>query len=642
MRVIKLSTKRKLLRKELIRCFEKRFPTKLSADIHWQLLDKLIQDLPYLDSSLRSLLAKVSAERSTTGYFQMQHFNDPQLYRSFAEFSSASAALSFLKKFPFGKVANLDPLKKAMESSVRAETLCGITNRRLIWYRKRGFRHKNRWRGLHSIFHTARLLISGWLGPLDLNTIYDYTRHGPGGAVGVSGDATTAYFKYAAEHYTVSTRALPYAEAAILADPLWRRYICYPDLSVIGDPVPSVSESRKEVLKRLRVVDYNKVTFVPKTAQTHRAIAIEPLMNIFLQLGVGDYMTKALRRIGLDLTTQTRNQKLACAGSLWLNEAVDRPVTLDLSMASDTLAIELVRELLPEDWFNFLDDIRSVKGSLAGKETRWAKFSSMGNGFTFQLESMIFYALSLSVAKHLGFERNQVSVYGDDIIAPAGMALRLIDVLAYSGFSVNASKSYLTGPFRESCGTDWYEGRNTRPFFLKRKIKNAKDLVFIINSFGGQYGLMDCPDNGLVRPSDNLRRFAHDHLPKVVSDNLLGPRSEDLEGHIHTPWDLAQKSGLVTWNRDLQTWSYASVKSVSRKFSGDVGPIVLQMMGINSCRGASADVDGLNRPELFFSRLLSLEFIEELAAPVNSGVVTKRANTRLRLATQASRGWRID
>lgn len=638
MRVNKL-VKRSSLRKEIERAFRDRFPSSKSSDLHWMILEKLIQDLPSLNPSLKSLLAKVASERSLDDYFNFQQLGEPQLYSSPDEYFSSTVVLSFLKKFPFGKVSNLDPLSKAESNSCKAETLCKITNRRLKYYRNRGFRLKNRWRGFDSIFHTARLLISSWLGPLDLNKIYDYTRHGPGGAVGVTGDATTAYYKYAAEHYSVSTRALPYAEAAILADPLWRRYVKNPD-SILGDPVPTPEECRDDVLKRFKVVDYNKVTFVPKTAQTHRAIAIEPLMNIFLQLGVGDFLSDILRKAGLDLRSQVRNQNLARIGSIGDCEPEERPVTIDLSMASDTLSIELVKDLLPEEWFNLLDDLRSQYGSANGLVSRWAKFSSMGNGFTFQLESLIFYALTLSVARHLGYGRSNISVYGDDIICPAGMSLQLIDVLAFSGFKINANKSYLTGSFRESCGTDWFEGRNVRPFFLRRKIQNARDLLFILNSFGGLYDRLADRRPFANSTFDFTRKFLLTITPKVVKDNLLGPRSEDKEGHIHAPWDISQKSRFVLWNREFQSWSYASVKASPLKYRGEVGPIVLQMMGRNGSRSFRTSTE----TKLFRSvdSLLTLEVVDSVASIGKSNEVTRRSSTKLRLATQTTHGWRND
>jgi len=633
------------LRKELPRLYAEDLPSEVATLLPWEILERLSLGLTALPKELSESISRICRERDIRGYFELQNLSNPQLYDSVDSFYAVSSVLSFLKKFPFGKVASLDPLKTAEERFFKAEKLCRITNRRLRYFRKFPFRLKNRWGKLHSILHTARLLVGNVLGPLDLNQIYDHMRHGPGGALGVTGDRTTAYYKYAVPYYTTSTGARPYAEAAIKADPLWRRFVVAN--GIIGDAVPPPDEScREAILNRLKVTDYNKVTFVEKTAQTHRAIAIEPLMNIYLQLGVGDFLTSKLRRIGTDLRSQERNRSLARLGSSdWVTN-VDGPCTLDLSMASDTMSYELVKELLPEDWFDFLDSIRSKDGIYLESRIRWAKFSSMGNGFTFQLESMIFKALIQSVAKHLGYTLDLFSVYGDDIIVPKGAALVVIDVLAYCGFRINIDKSFVFGPFRESCGADFFEGTPVRPFYLKRQIKNAKDLIFIVNSFKAN-SVFDRFYSNIPRPAGrrlNSLNF-HDaiirYLPNAISNNLLGPITSDLEGHIFTPWDLSQKSRLVLWNRDVQTWSYASMKAITKTYPGDSPPLYLQLMGSHGSGRGTSDEFELKNSSLFAAYLLALE---ERGASNSSfaSSVTRRNSTRFRLATQTSAGWRND
>lgn len=59
------------------------------------------------------------------------------------------------------------------------------------------------------------------------------------------------------------------------------------------------------------------------------------------------------------------------------------------------------------------------------------------------------------------------SVYGDDIIIDVAGYDLLAEVLQYCGFTVNPRKSYVTGPFRESCGQDFFLGDRVRPFYLK-------------------------------------------------------------------------------------------------------------------------------------------------------------------------------
>jgi len=74
----------------------------------------------------------------------------------------------------------------------------------------------------------------------------------------------------------------------------------------------------------------------------------------------------------------------------------------------------------------------------------------MGNGFTFPLETLIFWALTRAVCGSTA----TVSAYGDDIICPSDRAEDVIAVLTEVGFSVNLEKSFWNGPFRESCGSD--------------------------------------------------------------------------------------------------------------------------------------------------------------------------------------------
>jgi hypothetical protein len=302
-------------------------------------------------------------------------------------------------------------------------------------------------------------------------------------------------------------------------------------------------------------------------------------------------------------------------------------------MASDTISMELVRDLLPEEWFNFLLDLRSPNGVLEGEEIRWAKFSSMGNGYTFPLESMIFYALSLSVAKHLGYRRDLISVYGDDIIVPAGMALRLIDVFAYAGFRVNTDKSFFFGPFRESCGSDWFEGRNVRPFFLHRKIQNAKDLVFVINSLERMDHRFSGDPRYLACDSFTYRKL-RSYLPSLVNRHLLGPVVEDLEAHLFSPLDKAMTSALVKWNPKVQTWSYASLKSSPRVYRGRDGPLYLQMMD------RSESGHGIPPPRSVKDQ--ALVFDSWSTDVVKNSDVVQRQDTRLVLATQVSNDWRND
>ena len=91
----------------------------------------------------------------------------------------------------------------------------------------------------------------------------------------------------------------------------------------------------------------------------------------------------------------------------------------------------------------------------------------MGNGFTFPLETLIFWALTASACEG---DVDSVSVYGDDIICPRERADDVIDTLTMCGFKINLEKSFVEGPFRESCGCDYYKGIDIRPFYKKEPV----------------------------------------------------------------------------------------------------------------------------------------------------------------------------
>lgn len=252
------------------------------------------------------------------------------------------------------------------------------------------------------------------------------------------------------------------------------------------------------------VVEGNRLSFVPKNADTSRVICTEPSLNMFFQLGLGHLIRNRLRQFfGIDLSTQQDvNRDLAQVGSV-----TDDLCTIDLSSASDTVSHRMVKEMFPRDFVAWLDFCRSPKCQLP--DGRWEELymvSSMGNGFTFPLESMIFacavaaayYADDLRLDKtklrskveltggnklfvatknwtHLG----NFGVYGDDIIVERRAYRKTVRLLELLGFQVNHSKSFIEGPFRESCGGDFFKGHPVRGVYIKSLETPASRYVAI-------------------------------------------------------------------------------------------------------------------------------------------------------------------
>lgn len=282
---------------------------------------------------------------------------------------------------------------------------------------------------------------------------------GPGATTGVKARVACSNNKLRAS-LACSQELFPFVGDLLAEVPLWAwsKTVGHPD--VLQYLIGGGSALRFNV--SIEVHD-GKMSLVPKDARSKRPIIVEPVLNSLFQLGIGRYLKgRLLRCVNLDLTDQTRNQNLACEGSISGLYA-----TIDLSSASDTVSRELVSLLLPWDWYEFLAKFVTATIRDGGQVSDLHKFSSMGNGFTFELESLIFYSLAKACTELLDLV-GEVSVFGDDIICNHRAYSLLSGVLNELGFIVNDEKSFSQGPFRESCGADWFEGKSIRPYYGKK------------------------------------------------------------------------------------------------------------------------------------------------------------------------------
>lgn len=285
-------------------------------------------------------------------------------------------------------------------------------------------------------------------------------------------DALIGAFSGGASTSRPRTRSHPaskYYGTAHVTDDCLQRFVD------VVDEMPGWLNARTSNDLTIQGVLGNVLFTVPKKTDIDRCAAKEPDLNMFIQKGVGNYFRSCLRRTGINLNDQSINRSLARVGS------IDGSLcTLDLSSASDSITRELVFQLLPVTWFTLLDSVRSRVTIIDGEEHRNHMFSNMGNGFTFELESLLFYVLMRGVAFFTG-TRGVVSVYGDDLILPSEMAQQAIYVLGYFGFQVNPDKSHVSGPLRESCGGHYYNGFDITPFYVKGPIETVPDLIDVAN-----------------------------------------------------------------------------------------------------------------------------------------------------------------
>lgn len=216
-----------------------------------------------------------------------------------------------------------------------------------------------------------------------------------------------------------------------------------------------------------------RVIAVPKTAKTPRIIAVEPSYMQFAQQAILHAIVEGVEsreylRSQLSWSSQEPNRQAARLGSISGEFA-----TLDLSEASDRVSCRLVRAmaLSDSDFLEALFASRSRQADVPGHGVlSLAKFASMGSATTFAVETLLFGALATIGVLHRGniplrasdvLEAfRKVRAYGDDLIVPSVTAQAVVDVLHSCGLKVNATKSFWTGRFRESCGAEWYDGHD--------------------------------------------------------------------------------------------------------------------------------------------------------------------------------------
>jgi hypothetical protein len=105
----------------------------------------------------------------------------------------------------------------------------------------------------------------------------------------------------------------------------------------------------------------------------------------------------------------------------------------------------------------------------------------MGNGFTFELESLIFFCAALAVQEYQNVS-SQISVFGDDVIIASSCFPLFSEFSEFLGFRVNTSKSFFSGAFRESCGSHFYSGVDCKPIFLKERLSNVETFYKLANN----------------------------------------------------------------------------------------------------------------------------------------------------------------
>jgi hypothetical protein len=334
-----------------------------------------------------------------------------------------------------------DPELNCIQTFNKFEKQCELTNIRFA-----SGRHLDD-PDVVAVLHTAKRKIANILG--DVPDVQDLPfTFGPGSTRNVK-RRTSAFHKICAKPECTYEALVPSLRLLASVPSLWTAW--------------GGSETD---LPSLKTVPGSHFGQVPKNAKTNRPINIEPTLNSVLQKGYGTIIRNRLGRSNNCIRSgQARHAILSREASIHKKLA-----TIDKSGASDSIASMLVLDLLPINWFEALDSVRSSRHYFNGEWQELQKFSAMGNGFTFELETLIFLALARATAQTLGLPLTEISVYGDDVILPTEAMPLYLKVCEVCGFTINEEKSFWgSSPFRESCGSDWFNGIDVRVAYMRHE-----------------------------------------------------------------------------------------------------------------------------------------------------------------------------
>jgi len=426
---------------------------------------------------------------------------------------------------------------------------------------------------------------------------------GPGAAISASGPSWYDKFYQSTLTYT----SVDLLEAYIESLPL--------------GSVREFAENQRNLSFGTMAVAGGKFGTVPKSFVTDRSIETQPSLNMWAQKGLAEIADAFLnQKYGFNLRFQPAiNAELARRGSIHGNLA-----TIDLKDASNRIPDGFIKWALEGTPFlRQMELCRTEKILMPwGGWLNLHLHSSMGNGYTFVLQTAVFLAVveamyiyrhrdmfkvpmpsvPRSVAdlawEHLQHESRWYTrvrdipslgildptnpqanwqkaleplalpdwgVFGDDIICPTEFYEETVKVLGLINARVNFDKSFHTGLFRESCGADWFAGSLVRGVYCK-SMKTTQDRVITLNRLIEWSAV-----TGLAVP--NASRYL---WKSVRKDAVTVPLHESHDAGLRVPLDwhkpLPKSQSVLATERHIQSRIHTYISYVpivkKRTFEG--------------------------------------------------------------------------
>ncbi len=323
-----------------------------------------------------------------------------------------------------------------------------------------------------------------------------------------------------------------------------------------------------------------RVVSVPKTMKTSRIICVEPTAMQYAQQLTAARLVRGLRKADLyrhlNFHDQRPNQEAAYRGSVDGSLA-----TMDLSEASDRVSVKLVSAVFRHSPIvkRHLFGCRSTRAMMQdGTVFHLRKYASMGSALTFPVEAVCFLMICIAAAcderkvftrkgrlKSLeAFEkaRKDILVFGDDIIVPVDVVVKVKEYLEAFGLKVNSKKTFFSGGFRESCGCDYFNGVLVTPVYLRQhpptSLRDASKFVswvHMANRFA---------KNGWTHTAHRIA----DYIDKMYKLPVVQETCSGLGWHFYRDGPTP----TLRWNKKTNTSEYVvnTVTVTSKKLSDEL------------------------------------------------------------------------
>jgi hypothetical protein len=340
----------------------------------------------------------------------------------------------FLKRYRFANDQYTDD-----ELSVKAVQSFHADNLRVA-------SHRSVKESTYRVMQRARSIVKDAVGSFDATEHVNACRFGKNASVGSPFAKSYLDLKLCTGPLTGSTEHIQ-----------WFKNYVLPDDKILSGVL---RRHRSEDLEQAYVVCSSlPQQFVPKAFDKLRGITPNTLLGSFHSYGLGIMLKDRLKEnCGIDIATQqTLHAKLVKGASV--NRQL---VTGDLTSASQSITLWHVKKLFPRDWVKQLNFGRIRDVVVDGVTVQSATFAGMGIGFTFPLQTLVFYSILKAIVELSG-KSGFVSVYGDDLIYPRSIHRYVVPIFEDLGFIFNVTKTFSKENFRESCGSDFYRGIDCRP-----------------------------------------------------------------------------------------------------------------------------------------------------------------------------------